>query len=118
MLTGMEPRWRLAATHAVKLAGIVALVTVAGCGPASASLDCGQIPDRAECERVAEFATAATDTVATNVHVQSRTCDRYLDPVPPDARCWSVRFDEAEVIGVVEVDGELRQAEDVFPIFP
>ena len=114
----MSGMWHWPAKLAAKLAGILALVALVGCGPASASLDCGQMPDRAECERVAEFATAAADTAATSVHVQSRTCDRYLDPVPPDARCWSVRFDEAEVIGVVEVDGELRQAEDVFPIFP
>ena len=118
MLTSMAPRRRWAGKHAVRLAGILVGVAVVGCGPASASLDCGQIPDRAECERVAEFATAATDTAATSVHVQSRTCDRYLDPVPADARCWSVRFDEAEVIGVVQVDGKLRLAEGVFPIFP
>jgi hypothetical protein len=101
---------------------LAGLLLLAACQSGAYSLECNQGVERDVCERVGEFGFQTANVSADRVHVEARSCSRYFDPPPDDARCWSVRMgvnDNFTVVGVTQVgDGELREAEDLFPLDP
>jgi hypothetical protein len=103
------------------LASLLGLL-LAGCQTGVYALECNQGVERDVCERVAAFGYETADVTADRVHVEARSCSRYFDPPPDDARCWSVRMglsDRFTVVGVTQVGGgELTEAEDLFPLDP
>lgn len=101
---------------------VVGSVMLAACQSGSYSLECAPGLERDVCERVGAFGFEAAGVVADRVHVEPRSCTRYFDPPPDDARCWSVRMglsDHLTVVAVTQVGGgELSEAEDLFPLDP
>ena len=94
------------------------LLIVTGCQSGSYSLECDQGVDRQVCVRVAAYGFASAEVVADTVHVQPRSCARYLDPSPADARCFTVRMvsDQGRVVvAVAETGGELIGPLDLLP---
>jgi hypothetical protein len=97
---------------------LVGTLIVAGCQSDSYSLECDQGVDRQVCVRVGAFGFASADVPAGSVHVQPRSCARYLDPSPADARCFTVRIVNHEgrvVVAVAQVGGGLIGPLELLP---
>ena len=106
--SGLYRRGRMSLRPLISALAAVGMLTVAGCQSTSYSLQCDQGVDRQVCVRVAAFGFAAAEVAADTVHVQQRSCSKYLDPSPADARCFTVRMvsDEGRVVVAVAQTGE------------
>ena len=105
--------------HTTVLSLLIGAIALVGCGGPYA-LECDQGVERSNCVRIAAFAFESAQIDAERVHVQARSCGRYLDQPSPDDRCWSVRIESADGRVIVPVANDASEGffrpTDLFPL--